>query len=57
MLTKKPLVKREFDFSKILTLENGIALSYFMYKTLSAVKKLSEGVEVKELIDDKGVVE
>lgn len=57
MLAKKPVVKKEFDFSKLLTLENGIALSYFMYKTLSAVKKLSEGVEVTELIDEKEVVE
>lgn len=57
MLAKKPVVKKELDFSKLLTLENGIALSYFMYKTLSAVKKLSEGVEVTELIDEKEAVE
>lgn len=57
MLAKKPAVKKEFDFSKLLTLENGIALSYFMFKTLSAVKKLSEGVEVTELIDDKEAAE
>lgn len=57
MLAKKPFVKKEFEFSKLLTLENGIALSYFMFKTLSAVKKLSEGVEVTELIDEKETVE
>ena len=41
-MIKKPVVKKELDLSKLLTLENGIALSYFMYKTLSAVKKLAE---------------
>lgn len=52
MISKKPVVKKELDFSKLLTLENGIALSYFMYKTLSAVKKLSEGAVVTDLIEE-----
>lgn len=50
MLKKKNLIKsvsgssrRLPDLGEILTLENGIAFSYFMFKTLSAVKKLADG--------------
>ena len=50
MLKKKPLInsvsgssRRLPDLREVLTLENGIALSYFMFKTLSTVKKLADG--------------
>lgn len=51
MLKKSPLVKsisgsgsRRFpDLKEVLTLENGIAFSYFMFRTLSTVKKLADG--------------
>lgn len=50
MLKKTPLVKsisgssRKLpDLKEVLTLENGIAFSYFMFKTLSTVKKLADG--------------